>query len=81
MSETVCRPVIRSRSSRGPSVMFTTLLKRYARPCRPWKAFEMISSWSDVWHRQLLQEYIRFPFRYCLNSRPIAPGAPTAAGR
>ena len=49
--------------------MFTTLLKRYARPCRPWKAFEMISSWSDVWHRQLLQEYIRFPFRYCLNSR------------
>ena len=60
--------------------MFTTLLKRYARPCRPWKAFEMISSWSDVWHRQLLQEYIRFPFRYCLNSRPMRPRARRARG-
>ena len=58
-------------SSFGPRVTLTTLLKRYARPWRPWNALETISSWSLVWHLQLLQLYIRGPLRYCLNRRPM----------
>lgn len=86
MSATVCIPVIRRRSSFGPSLTLTlqrgsvhvfrsrlgqttgyqatpdeahTLLKRYALPCRPWKAFEIMSSWSAEWHRQAAQLYTR----------------------
>lgn len=37
MSETVWRPVVISLSSFGPLCTFTTVLNRYALPCREWK--------------------------------------------
>ena len=70
---TLCRPVVRMRSSIGPSVTLTTLLNRYARPVRPWNDFDTISSWLVRCARQLLHAYIRVPGRNERCTRPILP--------
>ena len=51
------RPVRSSRFSGGPGDTLITLSNRYARPCRPWKAFEMIALWSARWAWQQEQQY------------------------
>ena len=40
MSETECKPVIRTRSSFGPSMTLVAVVKRKARPWRPWNDLE-----------------------------------------
>jgi len=62
-SQTVCHPVIRWRFSVWPVYTLIAVLKRYARPPRPWKSFEIIWSFVERCVLQLRQLKISGPSR------------------
>jgi len=64
MSRTTCNPVVMDRSLDSPSLMFTTVSNRYARPCWPWNALDIMLSSVDRCVKHLEQPKTRCPTRY-----------------
>ena len=55
ISATWWRPVRRTLCSAGPEAILTTESNKYARPCEPWKLFDIKFTWDARWARQWTQ--------------------------